>query len=131
MRIIFVNEKGASKSFPLLVFLSWALISASLVISVSIFYYWERSDFSAYGLQQMKEELSIQEAELHEIENTRDAILNQGDSAIEAFLQNHRGADRQQLRQLRRQAVRENDTNKPPAAARKLFRYIREVMSQA
>jgi ribosome-associated protein len=35
--------------------------------------------------------------------------------------------DRQHLRQLVRNAIRERDQEKPPKAARALFRYLREL----
>ena len=68
MRIIFVNEKGASKSFRGLVFLSWVALLACLLLSVLFANNWLKPDLSATGLQRMKDELSIQKAELREIE---------------------------------------------------------------
>jgi ribosome-associated protein len=35
--------------------------------------------------------------------------------------------DRQHIRQLIMQAVKEKNANKPPASARKLFRYLKEI----
>ena len=63
----------------------------------------------------------------HQLEQLRDTIIRDGDSAIEAFLQEHPQADRQRLRQLARSAVREQKNNKPPKAARELFKYLREL----
>ena len=40
-------------------------------------------------------------------------------------------AERQQLRQLLLQHQREQQTGKPPAASRKLFRYLRELQEAA
>jgi ribosome-associated protein len=62
-----------------------------------------------------------------QLEQWRDRIINEGYSAIEAFIGLHPEGDRQQLRNLQRQANREMQTNKPPAAARKLFAYLREL----
>jgi ribosome-associated protein len=42
-------------------------------------------------------------------------------------LRAHPEADRQHLRQLLRQHQKEQAGNKPPAAARKLFKYLREL----
>ncbi|MDG1310816.1 MAG: ribosome biogenesis factor YjgA [Porticoccaceae bacterium] len=61
------------------------------------------------------------------LEEWRDRIINEGHSAIEAFVELHPETDRQQLRNLQRQANRELEKKKPPAAARKLFTYIREI----
>ncbi|MGB2360396.1 MAG: DUF615 domain-containing protein, partial [Porticoccaceae bacterium] len=57
----------------------------------------------------------------------RDRIINEGHRAIEDFIALHPQSDRQQLRNLQRQANREMEQKKPPAAARKLFAYLREL----
>ena len=62
-----------------------------------------------------------------ELENWRDTLLQEGDSAIQGLLQRFPDADRQMIRQLLRQHKRETATGKPPAASRKLFRYLREL----
>lgn len=63
----------------------------------------------------------------HKLEETRDSIIKSGDSAIDEFLKEYPQADRQRLRQLARSAVREQKNNKPPKAARELFKYLREL----
>ena len=68
MRIIFVNEKGASKSFHGVAFLSWVAVLVCMLLSVLFANNWLKPDLSATGLQRMKDELSIQKAELREIE---------------------------------------------------------------
>ena len=68
MRIIFVNDNGASKSCHGLVFLSWAVVLVCIVAGASFVHNWYKPDLSAYGLQRMKDELSVQQAELIEIE---------------------------------------------------------------
>ena len=82
MRIIFVNEKGASKSFRGFVLLSWAVLLGLVFVSVSFVNNWRNPDWSATGLQLMKDELSIQQAELREIEKN----ANRRNSAISAEL---------------------------------------------
>lgn len=62
----------------------------------------------------------------HEVEDWRDRMIGEGDSAIDSWLAAHPGGDRQHLRQLVRQAVKEQETGKPPRSSRALFRYIRE-----
>jgi ribosome-associated protein len=62
-----------------------------------------------------------------ELEAWRDTLLQEGDSAIQGLIQRFPGADRQLVRQLLRQHKRETATGKPPAASRKLFRYLREL----
>ena len=63
----------------------------------------------------------------HELEAWRDRLIEEGDPAIEAFLEQHAQADRQHLRQLIRQAKKELAQNKPPKSSRALFRYIRDL----
>jgi len=63
----------------------------------------------------------------HALEAWRDRLIEEGDPAIEAFLEQHAQADRQHLRQLARQAKKEMAHNKPPKSSRALFRYIRDL----
>ncbi len=63
----------------------------------------------------------------HALERWRDRLLGDGDSALEAFFNDYPNADRQHLRGLLRQAQHEAAHNKPPAAARKVFKYLREL----
>ena len=63
----------------------------------------------------------------HDLEHWRDRLIDEGDPAVESFLQEHPQADRQHLRQLVRQAKKEQAQNKPPKSSRALFRYIREL----
>jgi ribosome-associated protein len=46
---------------------------------------------------------------------------------MDNVLTRYPGADRQHLRQLIAAAIKERDADKPPASARKLFRYLREL----
>ncbi|GAB3475392.1 ribosome biogenesis factor YjgA [Azotobacter salinestris] len=63
----------------------------------------------------------------HALERWRDRLLDGGDDALEAFVGDYPGTDRQHLRGLVRQARHEVEQNKPPAASRKIFKYIREL----
>ncbi len=65
--------------------------------------------------------------QLHKIENWRDRLLTEGDSALGELLDQHPDADRQHLRQLMRSAKKEREQNKPPRAARELFQYIKSL----
>ena len=67
---------------------------------------------------------------LHRIEGWRDRLLADGDVALADLLVEHPDADRQHLRQLLRNAVEERNRNKPPHAARELFRVLREMLSE-
>jgi ribosome-associated protein len=62
-----------------------------------------------------------------QLENWRDRIISEGATAIEALIEKYPQGDRQQLRNLQRQASRELAQKKSPAAARKIFAYLREL----
>lgn len=66
----------------------------------------------------------------HQVERWRDRLIDGGSEAMGEFLQECWNADRQHLRQLIRAAQKERSQEKPPASARKLFRYIRELMDE-
>ena len=63
------------------------------------------------------------------IEDWRDRLLGEGEPAVLALLELHPDADRQRLRQFLRTAAKESEHGKPPAAARKLFRHLRELLA--
>lgn len=67
----------------------------------------------------------------HRAESWRDFLISGGDSALAEFLQLRPDADRQALRQLIRNAKQELAAGKPPAAARSLFRMLRDLDSTA
>lgn len=64
----------------------------------------------------------------HKLEELRDTLVAQGDSAIEEVLQQHDELDRQKLRQLVRQANKQQAENKPPKASRELFKYLKQAI---
>ncbi|OEY65208.1 ribosome biogenesis factor YjgA [Marinobacter sp. X15-166B] len=68
---------------------------------------------------------------LHIAEHWRERLLNEGNAAVNAFLQHCPEADVQHLRNLARNARR--DLQKPQATghSRKLFRYLRECLDDA
>ena len=63
----------------------------------------------------------------HQLEQWRDQLIAGGPNSVEEVMARFARADRQHLRQLVMQANREQKNNKPPAASRKLFRYLREL----
>jgi len=69
-------------------------------------------------------------AKFHQLEQLRDRALAAGDNGVELLLQEFPEADRQQLRQMVLQHAREVARSKPPAASRKLFRYLRSLQEQ-
>ena len=69
-------------------------------------------------------------ARMHKLELLREKLIEQGDDAINELLEQHRELDRQKLRQLVRQAKKERLENKPPAAFRELFQYLRSELEE-
>jgi ribosome-associated protein len=63
----------------------------------------------------------------HELEQWRERLIEGDNDAVAAYIEAYPQADIQHLRQLIRNAKKEREQNKPPATARKLFRYLREV----
>ena len=66
-------------------------------------------------------------AALHRVEAWRTRLIDEGDEALDALLALHPSANRQQLRQLARNARAERDSEKPLHAYRELFRALREL----
>jgi ribosome-associated protein len=64
----------------------------------------------------------------HKLEVLRDEILARGDDAIESTLVEYPQLDRQKLRQLVRQANKQQAENKPSKAARELFKYLKQAI---
>lgn len=63
----------------------------------------------------------------HKLEKWRDKLINEGNNALQTYIAENPEADIQHLRQLVRNAQKEQQQNKPPASARKLFKYLREI----
>lgn len=63
----------------------------------------------------------------HNLERWRDRLIGGDDDTLESFVVEYPETDRQHLRSLIRHAQHEAARNKPPAAARKVFKYIRDL----
>lgn len=61
------------------------------------------------------------------VEQWRDRLIAEGDTAVDPALTEFPNADRNQLRQLIRSAQREATNQQPPKSARALFRYLRDL----
>jgi len=59
------------------------------------------------------------------LEKLRDELIDGNNDALTNILEQHPELERQHLRQLIRQASKEREQNKGPAASRKLFKYLR------
>ncbi len=82
-------------------------------------------------IQRLLNELDCQHQDekrrFHQLEQWRERLLREGDSALSELLVICPQIDSQQLRQLLRTARKEQEQSRPPAAARKLFRYLKEL----
>ena len=63
------------------------------------------------------------------IERWRDDLIAGDQRQLEAFINQFPQCDRQQLRQLVKAAQEEQQHAKPPAHARKLFRFLRDILT--
>jgi ribosome-associated protein len=66
-------------------------------------------------------------ARQHRTEAWRDRLVGEGDPALSELLVQRPDSERQRLRQLIRKARQEAAAGKPPAAARSLFRALRDL----
>jgi len=67
----------------------------------------------------------------HRLEELRDALIANADTALAGVVEEFPAADHQHLRRLARQARAERDSHQPPRAARALFRYLRELQENS
>jgi ribosome-associated protein len=79
------------------------------------------------ALQDLNAGRVLHNQQFHQLEQLRDTLISEGMQAMEQALALYPHADRQHLRQLITTAAKEREQQKPPAAARKLFRYLREL----
>ena len=61
------------------------------------------------------------------IEKWRDRLLDNDKTALTEVIEHYPDIDRQHINQLIRAATHEKEQDKPPAAARKLFKYLRDL----
>jgi ribosome-associated protein len=66
--------------------------------------------------------------EHHLAEHWRDKLIAEGNEALTEFLDEYPHADRQQLRQLMRNAQKEAELAKPPKSSRLLYQYLKSLM---
>lgn len=82
------------------------------------------------ALDNMKEAQHRKTRQLHLAEQWRDRLLNEPE-ALQRLIEQFSTADRQQLRSLIRSATKERQANKTSSSARKLFRYIQELLDSS
>ncbi len=70
----------------------------------------------------------LQETEaFHEVEEWRDRLIAGDNDLMNELVQQFDNIDRQHLRQLVRNSMKEAQQNKPPKSSRLLFKYLREL----
>ena len=85
------------------------------------------TSFIQETLERMDHQSQTYRQHFMRLEEWRDKIISQGNSAIETLMEQYPAADRQQLRNLQRQAAREIEQKKAPTASKKLFAYLRQI----
>jgi ribosome-associated protein len=80
------------------------------------------------ALERLRHGSREQTARHHRIERWRDRLLNEGHEALSELLDAHPQIDRQQLRQLIRNALTERERGRPPKAFRKLYALLRQQL---
>ncbi len=80
----------------------------------------------AEQLAALRGESAAAKAEFHALENWRARLLGE-DQALTEWLARYPASDAQQLRQLIRNARKEDAEGKPPRSSRALFRLLREI----
>lgn len=78
--------------------------------------------------EKMVAEASAQTAAFHEIEHWRSRLINEGKDALTQFIASYPTADIQQLRQLIKKAVDEQNKELHTGAGKALFRYLRACL---
>ncbi|MFG0832300.1 ribosome biogenesis factor YjgA [Aeromonas bivalvium] len=79
----------------------------------------------AEALSIIKNRHSTINARLHRLEQWRERLIVEGDEALNELMSQFHELDRQKLRQLIRNAKKERELNKPPAAFREIYQYLR------
>ena len=69
---------------------------------------------------------AVETARMHKLEALRTRLL-EDEKTLHEIAEKHPGVDLQQLRVMRRNALKEKELNKPPRAFRELFRVLREL----
>lgn len=81
----------------------------------------------AAALAELHQQHQSQVDQFHHLEELRDRLLEAGPDGLSFLVEQYPATDRQRVRQLLSQHRKEAGAGKPPAAARKLFKYLREL----
>jgi ribosome-associated protein len=78
-------------------------------------------------IARQKQPSKQQTAELHQLEQWRDRLISGDDKLLTELIDQFPVINRQQIRQLVRNAAQEQKREKPPKSARLLFKYLSEI----
>jgi len=81
------------------------------------------------NLAKMKNQNALAVKEHHILERWRDRLVAEGDQALSELLQQYPEADRQQLRQLIRNANKEAMSEKPPKSSRMIYQFVKTLIA--
>ena len=79
------------------------------------------------GLDKLRNKHSQVTVMMHKLEQRRDRLITQGDSALNDLVAEYPDVDRQRIRQLVRQATKEKEQNKPSKAYREIFQILKDL----
>lgn len=88
----------------------------------------EEGEAIAAAFENMEQEDRNAARKIHQVEAWRDALILEGKEKIEAFFEQYPNTDRQQLNQLVRNCQRDLSQQKNSGSAKKLFRFLRDVI---
>ncbi len=89
------------------------------------------TDSIAQNLTELQTEFRTETAKLHHLEQWRERLINQGETPFGELLALTPDLDRQHWRNVIRQARKEQKLGRPPTAARKLFKMLRDLKTLA
>lgn len=82
------------------------------------------------ALEHDRDEARRDTARLHRLEVWRERLMGEDDAALTELLDEYPSANRQELRQLIRNAKIEREKQRPPHAFRELFRNLKELIDE-
>ena len=80
------------------------------------------------GYEQLRAEASATTAEFHDVERWRTRLINEGKDALTEYVETYPSVDIQQLRQLIKKAIDEQQRELHTGAGKALFRYLRSFV---
>ena len=81
-------------------------------------------------LDEQGQQAELAKRRFQRLEEVREQLLAGDQGTLDELIRDYAGFDIQYARALIRQAQREQAENKPPAASRKLFAYLREITAK-